>query len=57
MACRNMEKCETVRKEIMEMTFNKNLECKEIDLSSLKSIRNFAENINESKCYQNHEII
>ena len=49
MACRDLEKCEAARKEIMEATVNKNIECKKLDLASLKSIRTFAEDINKSK--------
>lgn len=41
MACRDLQKCEEARKEIILQTKNKNVFCRELDLSSLKSIRNF----------------
>lgn len=43
MACRNFDKCEEARKEIIELTGNKNVFNRELDLSSLESIRKFAE--------------
>ena len=49
MACRDMEKCELVRKEIVEETSNKNVHCHKLDLSSFESIREFAEHVNSSK--------
>ena len=49
MACRDMEKCEKVKKEIAEITFNTNLHCRKLDLASMKSIREFAENINKCR--------
>ncbi|KAH8277835.1 hypothetical protein KR018_008507, partial [Drosophila ironensis] len=42
MACRNMEKCEKARQEIFDLTNNSNLFSRELDLSSLESIRKFA---------------
>ncbi|XP_055374369.1 retinol dehydrogenase 13-like [Condylostylus longicornis] len=41
MACRDMEKCEEARKEIVLDTKNKYIYCRECDLSSFESIRNF----------------
>jgi NAD(P)-dependent dehydrogenase (short-subunit alcohol dehydrogenase family) len=42
MACRDMNRCETARKEIVELTKNPNLFSRELDLASLESVRNFA---------------
>lgn len=41
MACRNMKKCEKERKEIVLESKNKYVYCRECDLSSMESIRNF----------------
>lgn len=49
MACRDMKACQTTRKEIIDETFNKNVECMECDLGSLESIRNFVRDLNQSK--------
>jgi len=49
MACRNMKDCMSLRDEIVEETFNPNIHCKKLDLTSLKSIKEFAEEINEGK--------
>ncbi|CAB3248670.1 unnamed protein product [Arctia plantaginis] len=43
MACRNMEKCEAVRKDIVLESRNKFVYCRPCDLSSLESIRKFVE--------------
>lgn len=43
MACRNMQKCEEARDEIVLESRNKHVYCRECDLSSLQSIRQFAE--------------
>lgn len=48
LACRDLEKCEKVRSEIIESTFNKNVFCRHLDLGSLKSIREFAKLTNET---------
>ncbi|XP_016957901.1 retinol dehydrogenase 12 [Drosophila biarmipes] len=42
MACRDMRKCEQARQEIIEATNNQNVFARELDLCSMKSIRNFA---------------
>ena len=49
MACRNMEKGEEARKEIVEDTKNEDVLLQELDLSSFESIQKFAKNFNESK--------
>ena len=49
MACRDLEKCEKARETIVKETFNTNVVCKKIDLGSLKSVREFAAEINASK--------
>lgn len=43
MACRNYESCEKARQEIMSDTGNNNIFNRELDLSSLSSIRYFAD--------------
>ena len=48
MACRSVEKCELARRGIVEETYNRNVHCKYLDLASMKSIRDFAKDINES---------
>jgi len=51
MACRNMNKCEEVRSEIVLETRNKFVYCRKCDLASFSSIREFAKNfmVKESK--------
>lgn len=41
MACRDMKKCEEAREEIVLETKNKYVYCRQCDLASLDSIRNF----------------
>lgn len=45
MACRDLEKCERARKEIILTSKNKYVQCKKCDLSSQESIRAFAEEV------------
>lgn len=42
MGCRDLVKCEEARKEIVLATRNKNVFCRELDLASFSSIKNFA---------------
>ena len=49
MGCRDIDKCELVRKEIIVETANRNIECRKLDLASLGSIRAFCKSINASK--------
>ena len=49
MACRNLEKAEAAMKEIIENTGNKNLVVKHLDLVSLRSVRAFARDINNTE--------
>lgn len=42
MGCRDLAKCEEARKEIILSTKNKNVFCRELDLASFSSIKNFA---------------
>lgn len=49
LACRDMEKAQEAVKEIIEGSGNDNVSCMKLDLSDSKSIREFAEVINESK--------
>lgn len=45
MGCRDMEKCQATAKEIRGSTLNRHVYASQLDLSSLKSIREFAEKI------------
>lgn len=49
MACRDIEKAERAQKEIMEESGNQNIVIRKLDLSDTKSIREFAEVINNGK--------
>ena len=49
MACRNMEKGEEARREIIEETQSDSVLLKELNLSSFESIQKFAKDFNESK--------
>nr|XP_014091931.2 retinol dehydrogenase 12 [Bactrocera oleae] len=44
MACRDMEKCEKARQELIKDTCNRNIFGMQLDLASLKSIKDFADN-------------
>lgn len=46
MACRDLERAEEARTDIMEDTGNENVVIRKLDLSDTKSIRAFAEIIN-----------
>lgn len=41
MACRDLSKCDEARKSIILETKNRNVYCRELDLASLESIKNF----------------
>lgn len=43
MACRDMKLCEQLSEELMLETKNKHIHCMECDLSSMQSIRKFAD--------------
>lgn len=49
MACRDMKKCEVAKAKIREIVHNRNIECQELDLASMASIRKFAADIQESE--------
>lgn len=49
MGCRDMEKCEEAAREIRGKTLNPHVYACHLDLASMKSIREFAERINESE--------
>ncbi|XP_060687678.1 retinol dehydrogenase 13-like isoform X2 [Hemiscyllium ocellatum] len=49
MACRDMEKCETAAREIRGETLNHHVYAKPLNLASLKSIREFAKQVNEEE--------
>nr|XP_020459543.1 retinol dehydrogenase 12-like [Monopterus albus] len=49
MACRDMEKAEAAVKEVIEKSGSENVLCKKLDLSDIKSIREFAETINKEE--------
>lgn len=48
-ACRDMERGDAARKEVIEVSGNQNVVCKKLDLADLSSIRQFAQNINSGK--------
>lgn len=49
MACRNLEKGEDAKKRIIQQTDNTNIVVKQIDLSSLKSVQNFVDDVNKTE--------
>ncbi|KAJ7984505.1 hypothetical protein DPEC_G00355510 [Dallia pectoralis] len=49
MGCRDIEKCEVAAKEIRGQTLNPNVYARHIDLGSIKSIRQFAERVNQEE--------
>ncbi|KAJ2944683.1 hypothetical protein O0L34_g4040 [Tuta absoluta] len=51
MACRDMEKCETTRKEIVIETSNKFVYCRPCDLASTTSIRQFVQRFKSEEPY------
>ena len=51
LACRNLKKAEKARKKIIEESGNPNIDSSELDVSSLSSVRNFAENLEYDKIY------
>ncbi|XP_033231888.1 retinol dehydrogenase 11-like [Belonocnema kinseyi] len=48
-ACRNLIKANEVKDQIVKLSGNENVVVKHLDLSSLKSVRNFAKEINASE--------
>ena len=51
MACRDLEKAKAARDEVVAYSGSENIIIKHVDLSSLKSIRDFAANINSSEFF------
>lgn len=49
LACRNFKKAKLAAEEIKNATGNKNVIVKELDLASLKSVRSFAEDVQQSE--------
>ena len=49
MACQNLRKAEEALKEIVQKSGNKNIVAKRLDLASLKSVREFAEDVNNNE--------
>lgn len=50
MACRDLERAEEARTDILEDTGNENVVIRKLDLSDTKSIRAFAEVVNKGIC-------
>ena len=48
MACKDMQKCMEAKYEIIDETWNKNVECIKCDLSSLESIKEFVNTFKSS---------
>ena len=48
MGCRDLEKCEKLRKEFIQKAFNPQIKCSHLDLESLDSVRKFAKDIIKS---------
>jgi NAD(P)-dependent dehydrogenase (short-subunit alcohol dehydrogenase family) len=49
MACRNLQKAETALQEIVQKSGNENVVAKHLDLASLKSVREFSEDVNSNE--------
>nr|XP_021325851.1 uncharacterized protein LOC553712 isoform X1 [Danio rerio] len=49
MACRDLEKAEAARRELMDNSANQNIVVKKLDLADTKSIKAFAELINKEE--------
>ena len=45
MACRNLDKCKEIRREIVLVTKNKSIACRHLDLESIDSINKFVDDI------------
>lgn len=51
MACRDLEKAEAARNDLIEDSGNQNIVANKLDLSDIKSIRAFAELIKKGKTF------
>ncbi len=51
MGCRDLRKAEIAMKDIMDKNANANIVIMKLDLSSLKSVRNFAEKVSKQESY------
>lgn len=51
LACRNLEKGEAARDKIIQESGNPNVDAAELDVSSLSSVRNFAQNLEYDEIY------
>ncbi|CAH1263504.1 RDH13 [Branchiostoma lanceolatum] len=49
MACRNMDKCQGARDQLVQESGNQNVHCQQVDLASFESVRKFASRINKSE--------
>ncbi|XP_046544310.1 retinol dehydrogenase 13-like [Haliotis rubra] len=49
MACRDLDKCERARAEIVVETANRNIKCQLLDLASIGSIKAFAKAVNQNE--------
>lgn len=57
MACRNQQRADAARAEIVNETGNENVAVKILDLASLESVKQFADDINQSKVHFCHFIV
>lgn len=56
MACRDLKKCDEARKSIILETRNKNVFCRELDLGSFQSIKNFVKHFKAEQVCINSSI-
>lgn len=57
MGCRDMEKCEAAAKEIRGNTLNPNVYARQLDLASVKSIREFVDRIKQGEKTKTYHLL